>query len=164
MPGPSIRIFNKISLERDPGWLGQESWGWGMCGADGEGQTPSFRFFGSCLSKRKAPVPSISGWRVGSHRVRGAAPRLASRWRPYCRSGLPWAARVSGIGLYPGACSVPGVFSTPWITAPLSLLQASSALALAAKGCQGPHWELMPQLGPPLEDLCSSMGENLQRV
>ncbi|KAI4529340.1 hypothetical protein MG293_020588 [Ovis ammon polii] len=34
---------------------------------------------------------------------------------------------------------------------------ASSALALAAKGCQGPHWELMPQLGPPLEDLCSSM-------
>lgn len=133
-----------------------------MCGADGEGQAPSLRIFGSGLSKRKAPVPSISRWRVGFYRVRGAAPHLASRWRPYCRSGLPWAARAWGTGLYPGGCSVPRVFSTPRATAPLSLLQASSALALAAKGCQSPHWELMPQLGPPLEALCSSMGENLQ--
>ena len=133
-----------------------------MCGADGEGQAPSLRIFGSGLSKRKAPVPSISRWRVGFYRVRGAAPHLASRWRPYCRSGLPWAVRAWGTGLYPGGCSVPRVFSTPRATAPLSLLQASSALALAAKGCQSPHWELMPQLGPPLEALCSSMGENLQ--
>ena len=78
-----------------------------MCGADGEGQAPSLRIFGSSLSKRKAPVPSISGWRLGSNRVRGAAPHLASRWRPYCSSGLPWAAWASGIGLSLGAALSP---------------------------------------------------------
>lgn len=133
-----------------------------MCEADGEGQAPSLRIFGSILSKRKAPVPSIS-WRVGSNRVRGAAPHLASRWRPYCSSGLPGAAWASGIGLSLGA-ACPQIFQYTLGNSSLSLLQASSALALAAKGCHGPHRELMPQLGPPLEPLCSSMGENLQRV
>lgn len=97
--------------------------------------------------------------------MRGAAPALGLLGGA-CTADLDslWAAWVSGIGLYLWGLLSPQSFQYTLDNSSPFLLQASSALALAAKGCQGLHWELMPQLGPPLEDLCSSMGEKLQRV
>lgn len=61
--------------------------------------------------------------------------------------------------------SVPRVFrlslgnsSLPQPPAPTQP-QATSALALAMKGWQGPDWKLMPQLGPSLQALSRALGE-----
>lgn len=76
---------------------------------------------------------------------------------------IPLERRALGNWSVPGGWSVPRVFTTPWATAPFTLLQATSVLALAAKDWQGPDWELMPQLSPHLQALCRALGENLQR-
>lgn len=104
-----------------------------------------------CLQEDQCSLHCGTG--VGSHRVRGAVLNSsASRWRPNCTSGLS-----SKAGLSP-ECS-----GCPWAIAPSPnhhpLPQATSALALAVKGWQGPDWKLMPQLGPSLQALSRALGE-----